>query len=188
MNINMESVSLEDGGEGVGGGGMNISEESSFNKSDGSMGLLNDPTSLVKRTPYPFNAKFWAYIRGILANAKPVGFDELPDPKKASPKGPEDANNFLQKVIGIGPLNPIQPAVIAKEGGFDEDEVLAELFYAVNVGLVAMRFAPECIQCGSAVMDTDLLGRVPSRALCGGCNQPNVIESMVRIGDVFFLS
>ena len=110
-----------------------------------------------------------------------MGFDELPDPNATALKGPDDASNFLSKVIAIGPLNPIQPAVIAKEGGFDEDEVLAELFYGTIVGLVAMRFSPECIQCGSSVMDTDMLGRVPRRALCHGCNAPNVVESMVRV-------
>ena len=133
-----------------------------------------------KQSPrYPFNPKFWAYIRGILANAKPVGFNELANPNKVSEKGPLDANNFLSKVIAIGPLNPIQPSIIAEMGAFDEDEVLAELFHGTLVGLVTMRFAPECIQCGSAVMDTDMLGNVPSKALCQGCNKPNVIESMV---------
>ncbi|KAL7541318.1 hypothetical protein ACHAXR_010801 [Thalassiosira sp. AJA248-18] len=139
-------------------------------------------------TQYPFNSKFWAYVRDILSQAKPVGFNELPNPKAAASKGPEDASNFLSKVIGIGPLNPIQPAVIAKEAGFDEDEVLAELLYATRTGLVAMRFAPECIQCGSAVMDTDMLGRVPSKALCNGCNSPNVIESLDNVKVMFLLN
>ena len=88
---------------------------------------------------YPFNVKFWAYIRNILSNAKPVGFNELPNPNETSIKGPEDANKFLSKVISIGLLNPIQPAAIAKDGGFDEEDVLAELFYGTLVGLVAMR-------------------------------------------------
>ena len=55
-----------------------------------------------------------------------MGFGELPDPKATVSKGPDDASSFLSKVIAIGPLNPIQPAVIAKEGGFDEDEVLGK--------------------------------------------------------------
>ena len=135
-----------------------------------------------KQSPrYPFNPKFWAFIRGILAKATPVGFNELADPNEVSIKGPSDANNFLSKVIAIGPLNPIQPSTIAELGGFDEDEVLAELFHGTLVGLVTMRFAPECIQCGSAVMDTDMLGNVPSKALCQGCNKPNVIESLVSL-------
>ena len=49
------------------------------------------------------------------------------------------------------------------------------------MGLVAMRFSPECIQCGSAVMDTDILGRVPSKAVCQGCNATNKIESMISV-------
>ena len=137
---------------------------------------------------YPFNAKFWNYIRDILSNAKPVGFDELPSPNDTSIKGPTDANNFLSKVIAISLLNPIQPAMLAKEGGFDEEVVLAELFYGTLVGLVAMKFAPECVQCGSAVMDTDMLGNVPSKALCGGCNEPNVIDSMVSWTDSRLIS
>ena len=137
---------------------------------------------------YPFNAKFWNYIRDILSNAKPVGFDELPSPNDTSIKGPSDANNFLSKVIAISLLNPIQPAMLAKEGGFDEEVVLAELFYGTLVGLVAMKFAPECVQCGSAVMDTDMLGNVPSKALCGGCNEPNVIDSMVSWTDSRLIS
>ena len=56
-----------------------------------------------KQSPrYPFNPKFWAYIRGILAEATPVGFNELADPNDVSIKGPSDANNFLSKVIAIG--------------------------------------------------------------------------------------
>jgi len=50
------------------------------------------------------------------------------------------------------------------------------------------RFAPECIQCGSAVMDTDMLGNVPAKALCGGCNTPNVIDSMDNIKVMFLLN
>ena len=93
------------------------------------LSLLDKKQAQKKESPdeltqYPFNAKIWAYIRSILSNAKPVGFVELADPKDTVPKGREDANNFLSKVIAIGPLNPIQPAVIAREGGFDEDGVL----------------------------------------------------------------
>jgi len=145
-------------------------------------------SEITNKTQYPFNGAFWAYVRSILSNATTVGFGELPNPTSTSLKGPEDATKFISKVIAIGPLNPIQPALIAKEGGFDEDEVLAELFYGTLVGLVAMRFAPECIQCGSAVMDTDMLGRVPGKALCQGCNAPNVIESMDKIKVMFLLN
>jgi len=142
----------------------------------------------TRKTEYPFNAKFWAYIRSILSNAKPVGFGELPNPNATAVKGPEDATNFISKVVSIGPLNPIQPAVIAQEGGFDEDVVLAELFYGTLVGLVAMRFSPVCVQCGSAVMDTDMLGRVPGKAMCQGCNAPNVVDNMDNIKVMFLLN
>jgi hypothetical protein len=125
---------------------------------------------------YPFNRKFWSYFRSILEQAKPVGFSELEDSNATMSKGPEDATAFTSKVIAIKSINPIQPEILAKAGGFDENEVLAELLYATSVGLVAMRFAPECVQCGSAVMDTDMLGRVPNRANCNGCNAPNKVR------------
>mmetsp|Transcript_14243 Transcript_14243/g.29928 ORF Transcript_14243/g.29928 Transcript_14243/m.29928 type:complete len:899 (+) Transcript_14243:95-2791(+) len=137
---------------------------------------------------YPFNAKFWAYIRSILEKAKPVGYSELPEPSSTQVKGPKDANAFLQKVIGISSINPIQPAILAENGEFDEMEVMAELLYATCVGLVAMRFAPECVRCGSAVLDTDMLGRMPSRARCEGCNAPNVIDSLDKIKVMFLLN
>ena len=137
---------------------------------------------------FPFNNKFWRYFRTVLSNAKPVGFSELEDPNATILKGPLDANAFISKVIAISSINPIQPAVLAKEGGFDEDDVLAELFYATSIGLVTMRFAPECVQCGSAVMDTDLLGRVPNRASCAGCNATNKIDSLDNIKVMFMLN
>lgn len=117
---------------------------------------------------YPYNHKFWTFFRSILEKAEPVGFCELSDPNQTSVKGPQDATAFISKVMAIKSINPIQPALLAQEGGFEEDDVLAELLYATSVGLVAMRFAPECVQCGSAVMETDMLGRVPSRANCEG--------------------
>jgi class 3 adenylate cyclase len=146
------------------------------------------PTPTQQQTKYPFNGKIWTFIRSLLANAKPVGFEELQDPTVAVHKGPKDAHNFLSKVISIKPLNPIHPAFIAQMGDFEEHEVLAELFYGVMVGLVAMRFAPECIQCGSEVMDTDMLGRLPCTARCTGCYASNVIDSMDKIKVMFLLN
>lgn len=144
-----------------------------------------DSHSLEK---FPFNAKFWAFVRSILAKAVDVGYQELPDSTATVAKGPKDADAFLSKVIAIGLLNPIQPATLAKEGGFDEMEALAELLHATSVGLVAMRFAPECVQCGSQVMDTDMLGRLPARANCRGCHAPNVIDSLDKIKVMFCLN
>jgi len=137
---------------------------------------------------FPFNAKFWAFVRSILAKAVNVGYQELPDSNATVAKGPKDADAFLSKVIAIGLLNPIQPATLVKEGGFDEMIVLAELLHATSVGLVAMRFAPECVQCGSQVMDTDMLGRLPARANCQGCHAPNVIDSLDNIKVMFCLN
>ena len=131
---------------------------------------------------YPFNSEFWSFVRSILAKAIPVGYNELEDSNETISKGPNDANAFLSKVIAISLLNPIQPALLAAEGQFDEMEVLAELLYATSVGLVSMRFAPECVQCGSAVMDTDILGRIkPGRMNCNGCHALNVVDSLDNI-------
>jgi len=131
---------------------------------------------------YPFNSEFWSFIRSILAKAVPVGYNELEDSNETISKGPNDANAFLSKVIAISLLNPIQPALLAAEGQFDEMDVLAELLYATSVGLVSMRFAPECVQCGSAVMDTDILGRIkPGRMNCNGCHALNVVDSLDNI-------
>jgi len=150
--------------------------------------FLPDRSDSLANLRFPFNNKFWDYFRSLLSNAKPVGFCELEDPNTTIAKGPEDANAFMSKLVAIKSINPIQPAVLAREGGFDEDEVLAELFYATSVGLMAMRFAPECVQCGSAVMDTDMLGRVPNRAACAGCNAPNVIDDLEKVKVLFLLN
>ena len=157
---------------------------SSYEDLDSSLNNIEERANLR----FPFNVKFWTYVRSILENAKPVGFSELEDPNATLAKGPEDATAFISKVIGIKSINPIQPAILAVEGGFEEEEVLAELLYATCVGLVAMRFAPECVMCGSAVMDTDMLGRVPNRASCAGCNAPNLIDSLEKIKVMFLLN
>lgn len=137
---------------------------------------------------FPFNREFWSYFRSILSKAIPVGFGELEDPNATIVKGTEDATAFISKVISIKSINPIQPAILSAEGGFDEMEVLAELLYATSVGLVAMRFAPECENCGSSVMVTDVLGRLPGRAHCMGCNTLNTIDSLDNIKVMFLLN
>mmetsp|Transcript_13322 Transcript_13322/g.31492 ORF Transcript_13322/g.31492 Transcript_13322/m.31492 type:complete len:770 (+) Transcript_13322:541-2850(+) len=148
----------------------------------------NDSGKDVEKCQYPFNAKFWEFVRGILTEAVPVGFEELPNKDDVARKNHEDATRFLNKVIAISPLNPIQPAALAQLGGFDEEVVLAELFYGVLVGLVAMKFAPECWQCGSAVSDFDMLGRIPSRMMCNGCGADNFLDSLDGIKCQFLLN
>jgi len=136
----------------------------------------------------PFNSDFWSYVRSILSTAKPVGFTELDDPRGVVPKGPDEADAFLQKAIGIGPINPIVPANLAQSGGFAEETVLSELLYATRVGMVRIQFAPECDRCGSVVTARDRLGDIPPWASCGGCHQPNHIHSMDRIKVLFVLN
>lgn len=160
-------------------------QESEEVSDDNDASKTNSETNSHSLEQFPFNAKFWAFVRSILAKAVDVGYQELPDSTATVAKGPKDADAFLSKVIAIGLLNPIQPATLAKEGGFDEMKVLAELLHATSVGLVAMRFAPECVQCGSEVMDTDMLGRLPARANCQGCHAPNVIDSLDKIKVMF---
>jgi hypothetical protein len=131
------------------------------------------------RTMYPFNGKIWTFIRSLLSNAIPVGFTELQDPNATIHKGPEDANNFLSKVIAIDPLNPIHPAVIAKMGEFDEYEVLAELFYGVVVGLVAMSGAVQSAAKGSECFITE------TTLKCCGAEGMQAYDEITRGGSTF---
>ena len=155
---------------------------------EGGGGDMNDDASASASRTTPFNTSFWEHVRSILSNAKPVGFDELDDPDAVIPKGPDEANAFLQKAVGIGPLNPIEPTALAKGGGFTEEEVLTELLYATRAGAVRMQFAPECDRCGSIVTARNRLGDLPARAACEGCNYPNDINSMDRIKVLFLFN
>ena len=156
------------------------------NTGDGEDPSADDGASACSTTP--FHAAFWEYVRSILSNGKPVGFEELEDSEAVIPKGPEEANAFLQKAVGIGPLNPIEPTALAKGGGFSEEEVLTELLYATRTGAVRMQFAPECDRCGSVVTTRDRLGDLPPRAACEGCNYPNAIDSLDRIKVLFLFN
>jgi len=132
--------------------------------------------------------EFWQFVRGILAKATPMGFTELPDPESVIPKGKKDADAFLVKAVSIGVINPIHPAVIAKESGIDHETVMEELLYATKVGLVDMKWTPECERCGSAVTDACKIGDLPPKACCAGCHFPNVIDTMDKIKVVFHLT
>uniref|UniRef100_A0A7S4KD36 Guanylate cyclase domain-containing protein n=1 Tax=Odontella aurita TaxID=265563 RepID=A0A7S4KD36_9STRA len=132
--------------------------------------------------------EFWTFVRSILEKATPVGFEELDDPESVAPKGKADADNFLTKCVSIGMINPIHPAVLARESGVPHQVVMEELLYATKVGLASMRWAPECERCGSAVTEAAQIGRLPARADCKGCHYPNVIDTMDRIKVLFNLT
>eukprot|EP00957_Ditylum_brightwellii_P090871 6919533-Ditylum_brightwellii.AAC.1 len=91
------------------------------------------------------------------------------------------------KTVSIRATNPIHPAVIAKESGIDHETVMEELLYATKVGLVDMRWTPECKHCGSVVADACKIGDLPPKACCAGCHFLNVINTMDKIKVAFHL-
>lgn len=139
---------------------------------------------------FRFNDQFWTYLRNILEKAKPVGFQDANDEHTAIPKGPDDADAFLQKVIAISPINPIVPKAIAEgsDGQFTEDEVITELLFGVNNSILRLQFAPECDRCGSPFSARDQLKDIPPTAFCDGCHSHNSIDSTDRIETVFFFN
>lgn len=139
---------------------------------------------------FRFNDQFWSYLRDILKKAKPVGFEDANDEHTVIPKGPDDADAFLQKVIAISPINPIVPKVIAEgsDGQFTEDEVITELLFGVHSSLLRLQFAPECDRCGSPFSARDQLEDIPPTAVCDGCHFHNRIDSIDRIEVVFFFN
>eukprot|EP00957_Ditylum_brightwellii_P088517 6741722-Ditylum_brightwellii.AAC.2 len=117
-----------------------------------------------------------------------MGFTKLPDPELVILKGKKDADTFLMKAVSIRVINQVHPAVIAKESGIVHEIFMEELLYATKVGLVEMRWMPECKRCGSAVTDAYKIGDLPPKACCTGCHFPNVINTMDKIKAVFHLT
>lgn len=151
----------------------------------------------------PFNEQFWLYMKGCLETAKPIGFTEMPNKYEAMPKGPADNGAFIQKYIGIVPINPIYPNIVAQMSGVPLNDVLTELIYANTEGMVSMRFTPFCERCGSptcafsqAMMDENnispdsnkpsaLLGK---NAFCRACRFVTPIDCMEKIKVCFVLN
>ena len=140
-------------------------------------------------TDPPYHEAFWSYMRGLLVVCQePVGYESGPDARSVSPKGPQDVNRLFQRIQQLGLINPIYPALLATAAQLTIDEVLTELLYAAKVGMMTMRWAPECTRCGSAVLITELLNEIPSHAHCGGCQHENHINSLDHIMVTFTFS
>lgn len=142
-----------------------------------------------EKTDSSLNVEFWQKVRGILASCQdPVGYEESPNSTDAVAKGPEDIQKFAGRVGALSLINPIYPAALAKSVEIEIEDVLTELLYACKVGMLQIRWAPECIRCGSAVVLSNFLGDLPSHAHCGGCQQENTISHLDRIMVTFTFS
>ena len=140
-------------------------------------------------TDLPYNENFWHSIRSQLAQCvEPVGYGGCEAADQVQPKGPEDVNLLFQRIMQLGLFNPIYPKALASHFALDEAAVLTELLYATKVGMMSMRWAPECTRCGSAVLITELLNELPSQANCGGCQEHNHIDSLDHIMVTFNLN
>ena len=133
-------------------------------------------------TVQAFHTEFWAFVRTLLAPCeRTVGYHSEEDPTVAIPKAPQDIQGLGERVGQLGLLNPIFPKALAEACGLDETVVLTELLVAAKVGLLRMRWAPECIRCGSAVLVTDTLSSLQREADCGGCGQHNELHSLDKV-------
>mmetsp|Transcript_15703 Transcript_15703/g.24425 ORF Transcript_15703/g.24425 Transcript_15703/m.24425 type:complete len:601 (+) Transcript_15703:59-1861(+) len=139
----------------------------------------------------PYNKQFWDYIYAMLEeHGQPLGFGPDDDPTAIVAKGPEDAMAFLCKKFVLDPLSPINPSVIAEAANVTLDIALTELLYANKIGLVSMKFAPECTRCGGAVCAASRLCFFADSSKpihCDGCSYGNFITQLDQISVVFFL-
>lgn len=143
---------------------------------------LQSVQSYDRKTGAPFNTDFWNAVRGILAPCETsTGYQSNTDATVAIPKQPTDIQGLGQRVGQLGAVNPIHPCRLAAITGCSEDVVINELLVATKVGLTRMRWAPECVRCGSAVLVTDTLGTLPSDADCWGCGKKNSLHSLDKI-------
>lgn len=139
----------------------------------------------------PFNEQFWIFVKIHLENARPLGFTELPSRYETVPKGPAENGAFIGKYIGLVPINPIYPNVVAAMSGVPLNNVLTELLHATNTGMCTMRFSPVCERCGSPTCaSTGILAntKLPIMAYCRGCRFTSPIDCMEKIKVVFVLN
>lgn len=140
-------------------------------------------------TDLPLHEGFWAFVREKLRQCtEPVGFDEQGDARAIVPKGPEDVQRLIERVVALSPFIPIHPVQLAATAQLPASVVLTELFYATKAGMTAMRWAPECTRCGGPVTITDFLHELPEEMHCAGCHQANVIDSLDLVMVTFTLS
>lgn len=130
----------------------------------------------------PWNPGFWKSVREILAPCETsTGYGSRPDATVTVPKSPRDVQGLGQRVGQLALVNPIHPNRLAEACGVPLHVALTELLIATRVGMVNMRWAPECVRCGSAVMVTERLSALPAFADCWGCGKPNRIHSLDRV-------
>lgn len=133
-------------------------------------------------TDPPFHGEFWAFVRDLLRPCEgSVGYRSEDDASVTVPKAPGDIQGLGQRVEQLGLVNPIHPNRLADACQLPLETVLTELLVATRVGLVRMRWAPECIRCGSAVMVANSLGALPASADCWGCGKPNRVHSLDKV-------
>jgi hypothetical protein len=139
-----------------------------------------------------FNEKFWVFVKNTLELVtKPLGYTDMGNRYQAMQKGPGDNGAFIGKYIGISPLNPIYPNVVAEMAGLPLNDVLTELLYASTTGMVSMRFSPFCERCGSPTCaQTGIIdnAKLPIMAYCRTCRFTNPIDCMEKIKVVFTLN
>ena len=132
---------------------------------------------------------FWASVRAILEPHTSDGTELYSRAdERLSQGGPDSVAEIVRRVVGLAPLNPIHPVQLAARLELSHDQVLTELLYATQVGLVTMRWAPECLRCGSAVKIVSQLKQLPRHAFCNGCQQENEIRSLDKVMVTFTLN
>ena len=133
-------------------------------------------------TDSSLNHSFWDMVKTSLKQCVgPIPFEESETADQVIAKGPQHIQSFVERVMGLALFNPIYPSSLAQHSKLSVKEVLTELLYATKVGMLKMRWSPECIRCGSAVLVTNFLSDVPAHEHCKGCNYPNAIEYLDRI-------
>lgn len=135
-----------------------------------------------KASDSPLHEGFWEFLRGVLAPCvSTVGYRAEADATTAIPKVPSDIQGLGARVGQLGLVNPINPAMLSAACGLPLNLVLMELLVATRVGMMRMRWAPECVRCGSAVLVTESLGSLPGASDCSGCGMPNRIHSLDKV-------
>ena len=105
-------------------------------------------------TDSPYHDGLWTFIGELLAQCQePTGFQDLEDSAQVAPKGLDDIASIAQRITTLALLNPIYPYRLAEASGYKHTEVLTELLYATKIGMMHMKWAPECTRCGSSLTD-----------------------------------
>ena len=139
-----------------------------------------------RRHDAPFHQGFWDAVRAILAPCETsVGYSAEQDPTASIPKAPQDIQGLGARVGQLSVVNPIHPNRLAEACGVSLETALTELLVATRVGMVRMRWAPECVRCGSAVLITESLHELPGAANCWGCGKPNSLHTFDKIMTTF---